>query len=74
MPITKMVYCANNNKTYASASEAARELDLERSPVCKAAKGEITHAKYYVFRYIDSDEDLKALRKQMLYNAFKIKI
>ena len=74
MPITKRIYCANNNKIYASGAEAARELNLDRSPVCKAANGDITHVKYYVFRYVDADEDLKALRKQMLYNAFKIKI
>ena len=76
--MAKAIYCANNNTKYKSATDAANALNVAKDLVSKAANGSILHAKYYVFRYINEDDpkflDLPALRRQMLYDAFKIKI
>lgn len=71
----KAIYCANNNKIYPSASAASQELGVSRDLISKAATGQIAHAKYYVFAFLgDSCSDQAALRRQMLYNAFKIRL
>lgn len=70
----KSIYCANNNKIYPSASAASQELNVSRDLISKAATGQIAHAKYYVFAFLDECSDQAALRRQMLYNVFKIRL
>lgn len=48
----KAVYCKNNKKTYDSITEAAKELGLSTSFICRVLKGKLKHAKGYVFEYI----------------------
>lgn len=70
----KSIYCANNNKIYPSASAASQELGVSRALISRAATGQIAHAKYYVFAFLDDSSDQAVLRRQMLYNAFKIRL
>ena len=74
----KTIYCANNDTVYQSAAEAADKLGLKRGAVSKAASGISIHTNYYLFLYIENDKDFelnrKQLRRQMIYNAFKIKL
>lgn len=73
----KRIYCANNNTVYKSAAEASRELNVSRDLISKAASGVIAHAKYFVFQYIEDEDpelDPEAIRRRLLYNAFKIKL
>ena len=70
----KSIYCANNDKIYPSASAASQELNVSRDLISKAATGQIAHAKYYVFAFMDEFTDQAAMRRQLLYNAFKIRL
>lgn len=50
----KAIYCKNNDKTYISASEAAKELNLTRSNIARVARGERSHVKGFVFKFVES--------------------
>lgn len=49
----KKVLCINNGITYASASEAARELGLLVCSVSRVALGKSSHTKNYNFEYVE---------------------
>lgn len=70
----RAIYCANNNKIYKSIAAAARDLNLDSRSICEVAKGRRLHAEYYLFSYIDEEDDPAEQRKRLLYNAFKIKM
>ena len=45
------VYCITNNTVYKSASEAARQLNLDPSSITKCLKGKYKQTKGYQFQY-----------------------
>lgn len=51
-PYNKKILCITNNKTYYAVKEAARELKLDASSICKVCKGKLKHYKGYVFEYV----------------------
>lgn len=70
----KPVFCANNNRLYASITAAAKDLNLDPAQITRVAKGSIKHTEYYVFSYWDPAESASELRARLLYNVFKIKM
>lgn len=49
---SKQVICLTNGKTYSSASNAARELNLHNSKVTAVCRGERPHTQGYIFKFL----------------------
>lgn len=47
----KPIYCVETNKVYRSASEAAKELNLQKSKISNCCTGKRTHTGGYHFRF-----------------------
>ena len=50
---SKTIYCQENNKTYSSGAEAARDLGVDASAVLKCCKGKLKTVKGYHFNYLE---------------------
>lgn len=68
------IVCLNNNKQYASISEAARDLGVKDTNINLVLQGRSTHTKGYDFEYIDNSElnTLKYEKRKELEEKFKI--
>lgn len=54
--VSKAIICLNNGKTYKSAREAAKDLDLSYSKISNICNGKRTHTKGYKFKFLPSKQ------------------
>lgn len=65
------IFCVELNQTFASASVAATELNLDISSICKCCKGQCNHVHNYHFRYVIDrcDDNIKEEEDQDGYKS-----
>lgn len=51
---SEKIVCVNNSKVYDSVKEAWTELGLDERSVFRVLKGEYSHTKGYIFRYLNT--------------------
>ena len=51
-PKSIKIFCKTNETIYAGISDAARNLQLDASSICKVCRGKLKHYKGYVFEYV----------------------
>lgn len=68
------LYCANNNTIYRSVTDAARDLNVDRTSIHKCLNGDRKSAGGYVFVKITNadPEAVHSVRSWMLYSAYNI--
>ena len=49
---TKAIICINDGSKFNSVTQAAKELNLATSFICRVLKGKLKHAKGYKFQYV----------------------
>lgn len=69
-----MIYCANNNTLYEQAADACKDLGLDEASVSKHLAGQRRSVGSYVLTKVDDTnaEALQAVRRCLLYSAYKI--